>query len=160
MKLHLVRHAKTSPNSDSGNDYDRALLPVGHLQASTLANFLKKSDIEPTFTFCSNARRTKETITEIVKKLNLGKITYSDDLYLCNNDTYLQMIWKQAHSKDLMFIGHNDGISSFASYITDELINMQTCAYICIEFNLDSWQEVSKGSGKIIEQYRPSLSHL
>ncbi len=160
MRLHLVRHAKTSSISISGKDFDRKLIPNGHLQASELAIFLKEAAIKPRFTFCSNAQRTKETLNAIVKKNDLGKIAYTDDLYLCDSTTFLNLINALLHSEELMIIGHNDGISTFASYLTDEVINMQTCSYLCIEFNLDSWQEISKGTGTIIKQYRPSLSHL
>lgn len=157
MKIHLIRHAKTAPSSISGNDFDRRLLTKGIVQANVLASFLKTKTIHPQLTLCSEATRTKETLLILQHSINLGEIIFSSELYLCDRETYLKDIWKLKKCKELVIIGHNDGISAFASYLCDESLNMRTCEYYCIEFETENWNEISIGTGKVIDHFHPSV---
>lgn len=157
MKIHLIRHAKTAQSVTSGLDFDRKLLPKGIVQANILGYYLKEHKIKPAFTFCSASIRTKETLSIIQNSVELGIVSFPKELYLSERDVYLKKIWELKHGKDLMIVGHNDGISAFATYLTDEPIRMSTCDYLCIEFDSNSWQEVSKGMGKITDQFRPMV---
>lgn len=157
MKLHLIRHAKTDPTSTTGKDFDRKLLTKGIIQANVLGCHLKEKLVRPFETFCSSAIRTKETLTILQSILDLGKIHLLDDLYLSDREMYLKTIWELKHVKDVLFIGHNDGISEFASYLLDEDLSMKTSGYLCIEFSAKSWEEVSQGTGKLLSEYRPAV---
>lgn len=157
MKIHLIRHAKTDPTSPTGKDIDRKLLPKGIVQANVLAYYLKDHAIQPEITWCSNATRTRETLSIIHNQLELGKISFHNDLYLADREVYLKKIWDLNHGKELLIVGHNDGISSFVNYLTDENISMKTGEYICIDFTADTWQQASRGTGKITAAFRPSV---
>lgn len=157
MKLHLIRHAKTDPTSPSGKDFDRKLLPKGIIQSNVLGYHLKENSFKPYTTYCSSAIRTKETLSILQSILDLGKIQLLDDLYLSDRETYLKIIWELKHNKDLCFVGHNDGISEFASYLIDKELTMKTGGYLCIEFTGDSWEEVSRGTGQLINDFRPTV---
>lgn len=157
MRLHLVRHAKTDPSSDTGRDFDRKLLPKGIIQSNSLAHHLIYQKIEPEIVYCSDATRTKETASILAQAVPLKKITYNSELYLADRETLLQLIWGLKHGKELMIIGHNDGLSDLATYLTDELVHMKTCGYLCIEFPFELWRETSRGTGKIIDSFRPSV---
>lgn len=155
MKLHLIRHAKTDPTSISGKDFDRKLLPKGIIQANVLGYYLTAKLVRPFETFCSSAIRTKETLTILQSILDLGKIHLLDDLYLSDREVYLKTLWELKHDKDILFIGHNDGISEFASYLLDEDLSMKTSGYLCIEFTAKGWEEVSRGTGQLLSEFRP-----
>lgn len=157
MKLHLIRHAKTEPFAASGKDFDRALLPKGVVQSNALGVYLEIHLTETVEVFCSSAKRTRQTFAILDNYLKVSKKTYLDDLYLCDREQFLALIWKLNHKNDLVIIGHNDGISQFASYLTDEYIHMKTSAYVCLEFKLDSWKEVSMGTATLLAHYRPQV---
>ena len=157
MKLHLIRHAKTDTISPSGKDFDRKLLLKGIIQTNVLGYHLMVHAFRPNTTYCSTAVRTKETLKILQSILELGKVQLLDDLYLCDREMYLKIIWELKHNKDLCFIGHNDGISEIASYLLDDEMQLKTCGYVCIEFTADSWEEVSRGSGKLINDFRPAV---
>lgn len=157
MKIHLVRHAKTDPNSQSGKDFDRRLLPKGIAQANVLSYYLAQHSIQPSYTYCSEAVRTRETLEILSYGNELGKIHLSRELYLSDRETYLKMIWELKHKKEILIVGHNDGISSLASYLLEETCFMKTCHYVCIEFDADSWKEISRGTGKLTAEFRPSV---
>ena len=157
MKIHLIRHAKTTQTDQFENDIKRKLLPKGIIQANVLGNYLQSKNIQAELTWCSTANRTKETLSILHHSIDLGKIIFSSDLYLCENDTYLKKVWELKTVNELFIIGHNDGISSFASYVTNEHISLKPCEYCCIEFNIDSWDELSKGNGRTIDRFLPSV---
>jgi phosphohistidine phosphatase len=157
MKIHLVRHAKTDPNSQSGKDFDRKLLPKGVAQANVLSYHFTKNNIEPDYTYCSDAVRTRETLEILSYGNDLGKIRHMHELYLSDRETYLKLIWELKHKKDILIVGHNDGISSLASYLLEETCFMKTCQYVCIEFDADSWKEISRGMGRLTAEFRPSV---
>ena len=158
MKLHLLRHGKTHQQSDSGKDFDRKLNEKGLAQCELLGEYFAKKEIYCE-TWCSSARRTRETFSNVSKKINLKKVVMRDDFYLCSRETLLDALWERTGDDDLLIIGHNFGISDLATYLTDTRIELRTGGYICIEFTDFRWQELSRGLGVIADQYRPMI-HL
>ena len=155
MKLHLLRHAKTNQDSPSGEDFDRELLPKGVRQAKEMANYLSKlTNIE---VHCSSAARTRKTLDLIKEKANFNEITYSRKLYLSSRMELLDYITGLTTSADLLVIGHNNGISDFARYLTNRNISFKTCGYACLEINIDTWAELSKDQATLLDSYRPDL---
>lgn len=156
MKLHLLRHAKTDPNSKTGKDFDRCILPKGIAQSQKLAEHFQENvpDID---VWCSEATRTRETLNIIQEKRSFTHVKYSRDYYLASREKLLNSLWLRPGNDDLLIVGHNYGISDLATYLADEYIELRTGGYICIEFDGFSWQEISKGLGIITEQYRPKV---
>lgn len=157
MKLHLLRHAKTEVNSVSGKDFDRALMNKGIIQANLMGQYLRNRSIKNHDTYCSDAMRTRQTLTIISQLIDCKKINFKNELYLADREILLALLWRIKHKKDLLIIGHNDGLSQFASYLTDLPVHLKTCGYLCIEFQADSWKETSMGTGTIVDDYRPQV---
>jgi phosphohistidine phosphatase len=155
MKIHLLRHAKTEQLSTSGKDFDRKLKERGVLQSKEMAQFLSSNEIHDLETWCSTARRTRQTLTYLTDTLKPSKLEFMDDLYLCEQETFLKKLWDLNRENDLFIIGHNDGLSDLASYFADEMIHLSTCEYICFSFSADSWAELSRGTGIIVNRFRP-----
>lgn len=154
MQLHLIRHGKTRQDSETGNDFDRQLLPKGMKQSLMLGQNLT---FDPkTIVYCSSAKRTQETFGFFNQGQQLENVTLNKDLYLCSKDVMLDMIWNTTSNEDVLIVGHNFGISQLASYFTDEFIEMRTGEYIQITFDADHWNETSQGLGEITHRYRPS----
>lgn len=155
MRLHLIRHAKTNQASPTGDDFDRQLLPRGKRQCATLYKFLSKKEWDVPTILCSGAKRTRETYAGIENAFITKRLRYDDQWYLCSYKTWLSTLWKEKRAKDIILIGHNFGISDLVNYLTEEEIVLGTSEYLCMEFEGDSWMEISKGMGKIIERFRP-----
>lgn len=156
MKLHILRHAKTDDHSISGSDIDRELLPEGVEQSVALRSYFNSiTDIETVW--CSDAKRTRQTAEIILDGIHPDP-DFELDLYLASKQALLQKIWSSNLSGDLLIIGHNFGISDLASYLTNERIELATADYVCIEFDCESWQEISVGTGTIVDHYRPRAS--
>lgn len=156
LHLHLIRHAKSVINSNSGKDIDRKLDPKGLRQIQNLNDYLKKSKIQVSETYVSSAKRTRETYKGI-KEIETGKVFFRSDLYLASQKEMHQLITGlNDNNKSVMIIGHNGGISELASFYVGDLIQLPTCAYMHIEFDLDSWELVSSETGRLVDHYFPS----
>lgn len=151
MKLYLLRHAKTNQDSPTGRDFDRALLPKGIAQCALMREHL--AGIKNIHVLCSGAKRTRQTLDQI--RLLEPEIEFNDELYLCGKDVILQSIWNCPSKKDLMIVGHNYGISDAAEYLLEDYIEMRTCELLVFEFDISSWEEVSRGLGTLVDRYRP-----
>jgi phosphohistidine phosphatase len=158
MKLYLLRHAKTDPNSKTGNDFDRRLLPRGKSQSLLMADNFLNQNITPEKILCSTAKRTQETFKYTLDSSKKLPVVFLDELYLCNAATYLNYICKETTIKELLIIGHNEGISTLASYLTEESIHLKTCELVVLEFQVDEWAGVSAGTANVTHRYRPETN--
>jgi phosphohistidine phosphatase len=157
MILHLLRHAKTEVHSKSGKDIDRSLMLKGIIQSNMMGSFFQQSGLEFPVIHCSVSTRTKQTLEIVSSFVHPEKIKFSDQLYLADRESILDLIWSQENNGDLLIIGHNDGLSELASYLTGENIHLKTCGYIAISFDSDSWKEISHGLGSVKTIFRPKV---
>jgi phosphohistidine phosphatase len=156
MKLHLLRHAKTSTASTSGKDFDRELSTKGVAQGNLMGAYLKQTAGIKTV-LCSSAARTRQTLDIVTYHKQLSSVGHLKELYLASRDQMLEILWKQIGDNDILLVGHNFGISDLATYLTDTRIELRTSEYVCIEFEGLTWQEISRATGTITAQYRPRV---
>ncbi len=158
MRLHILRHAKTDPISISGKDFDRELLKKGLLQSEKMGEFFRSKSFDPSHIFCSSAVRARQTITAIQKENSFdAKIVYLNEFYLCDKDVLLKFLWEQNHGDDILIVGHNNGLSDFAGYLLDDFIDLKTCEFLSLSFDVSCWKETSKGLAIIQEHFHPSV---
>ncbi len=157
MKIHLLRHAKTEKFSSSGKDFDRKLMEKGIRQSSEMFKFLESKSFENTNLYYSSAQRTKETFDLICSRFKFNKVYFHKDLYLVGLEDLLQIIWDLKSKNDIFIIGHNEGLSELASYLSGSFIHLKTCGYLQLEFDCESSEEISKDCGIIRESYRPEV---
>lgn len=157
MNLYLIRHAKTEKTATSGNDFDRKLAEKGHLQAEKLNEFIAKFDFSNVDIWCSDAKRTKQTLSYIDTHFPSTNIEFKNELYLASSAEIKELIWNTESDKDLLIIGHNEGISDIASYFLGEDIHLKTATIIQISFEAKSRQEWSADLGRIQTIFRPQV---
>ena len=155
MIIHLIRHGKTNQVSPSGRDYDRELLPKGRLQSEDLGTYLSLPST--CIVYCSSSVRTLQTFELINRSQQLKSVSFHEDLYLCSREHLLRFINGLNHSHDILFVGHNYGISDLASYLLDEAIEMRTGEYLSLEVDLASWKLLSRGTATLLDRYRPRV---
>ena len=155
LQLNLIRHAKTEPQSKSGRDFDRELLPKGRKQAELLAAFLQENDIKLGNVFCSTAARTKETAAFITKTIACH-VEFFEELYLASHSELKQFIENQK-GDTITIIGHNEGISELATLLNGELLLLQTAGIIQLQFELDEWAAIGQDTGIIAARFRPEV---
>jgi phosphohistidine phosphatase len=157
MKIHLLRHAKTNQTSPTGNDFDRELLPKGFQQCMLLKCYLSDKIEKDCLIFVSSSERTKQTASLILNQLSLSNTNYLKELYLMDGIKMLAFVNQLNTPKDICIIGHNEGISEFASYIIDEQITLKTGGYVCVKIPFSTSSFLSKSTGSVIDFYRPDV---
>lgn len=155
LKLMLLRHAKTEKKSDTGLDFDRPLAPKGQHQAQSMSAHLSKLNLTETAILCSDAKRTRETFDFILHGNEISVLTFDHALYLANRQELLSILSKQHDNSPILLIGHNDGLSDLASYLTDTYLHLDTCTLLTMDVHLDEWQALSAGTCTIAEVFRP-----
>jgi phosphohistidine phosphatase len=150
--LYLVRHAKSSWNDPSMLDYERPLDDRGNSDKKTMAIRLKEKEIRIDYLLSSSAKRTTQTTYGLLKELTLDsqQVEFTKALYHASASDMLNEINKVSDmGSNLMLVGHNPGISNLCDYLCDYLTDFPTLGIAKIVFNLESWQEISRGSGTL-----------
>jgi phosphohistidine phosphatase len=154
MKLHLLRHAKTNPNSTSGLDFDRELLPRGYEQLQEFKAFYANHPFQVGQILCSSAVRTRQTLEEITGLFPGVAVTFIDELYLASSGEMLQIINQLQCAEDLLVIGHNEGISVLGFELTNDILLLKTAGYAGIAFAFEHSGYISKRTGTTLETFR------
>ncbi|MDG1350645.1 MAG: histidine phosphatase family protein [Crocinitomicaceae bacterium] len=154
MRLYLLRHADAS--SSSKGDFQRELSKKGIAQCKALSGFLSPKIKEDAVTIHSSAsQRTRQTHSYVFDTLNT---TFHQTLYLATAQDLLQFICGLNTTRNIILLGHNNGLSNFASYLTGISVGMQTASCLALEFSCEQSNMISKGTAEIITFYRCQIS--
>lgn len=157
LQLFLLRHGKATKYQDDISDYSRALNKQGTAQVNQLGYILKEKGIKMDHILASSAVRTTETAEIVNHFLNCQSIQFDKSLYLADYDTILKMINRCGKGSSMLYVGHNNGISDIATYLTKIPILMSTSQLIEIEFNFDDWRMISAAAGSIKLNIKPDV---
>ncbi len=157
MNIHLIRHAKSNHLSDSGVDFDRALSNKGIHQCQLLKNYLSQYPEILKNIYCSSSNRTKSTLNLLFNDKQFEKLIYSDELYLATAEFLFEFIISLNSIEDITIIGHNEGLSYLATYLTGQTMLLQTSSLVSIVFDIPNSSWISKETGVIMNQYSPQI---
>ncbi|MGF1678315.1 MAG: histidine phosphatase family protein [Candidatus Methylacidiphilales bacterium] len=156
-RLILIRHAKSSWDSPTLDDYDRPLNERGRIEApamaSRIARKLNEWNASAPHMECSSARRAADTAECIASAINPSPpIQWNRNLYLCEPETWLDIIhqWPQ-HADYGISVGHNPGITHTVGLLSNTTIDtIPTAAFAVMEFTCTAWGELTWGQGHLI----------
>lgn len=164
--LYLLRHAKSSWEDESLDDFDRPLARRGIDAAPRMAEHMKREGWIPDAVLCSAARRAVETLELIAPVLGLDAAARIEhDLYLADPDAMLDRIRGQPdEAASILLIGHNPGQEILAKMLCGDgrkkaikrlKKKYPTGALAVITFKADSWLQVAEGTGFLEAFVRP-----
>lgn len=149
--LFLIRHAKSSWKNAGLTDFERPLNSRGKKDAPFMGKVLKKRNVTPDLIFVSPAKRAFKTAKLIAKEIEYpqSKIIVDKAIYEGSVYQILELIQRIDDSNNIVFlIGHNPDFTSLANYLSNySVTNIPTCGIFCIDFEINSWQQISEGSG-------------
>lgn len=152
--LHIVRHAKSSWDDSTLDDFDRPLNDRGNRDAPRMAKRLKESGIHPDLLLTSPAKRALTTCLMMAKVLMIPpeNIKQEERLYHADEDQILAILKKvNDHCSSVMVFGHNPGLTEFVNQLMNESIfNIPTCGVAACELKIKSWSELDWGTGKML----------
>jgi phosphohistidine phosphatase len=149
----LVRHAKSDWSIPGQKDFDRELNPRGTNDAPRMGRKLYELDVKPDLIISSPAARALNTAHFIAEQLRYDteKIILNEHVYEASVRSLLSVINDiQDDYHRVMIVGHNPTFTYIAEHLTKKNIdNIPTCGVVSIEFQIDSWKEVSGDMGTL-----------
>lgn len=151
--LFLVRHAKSDWSNPGQKDFDRELNSRGVSDAPRMGRKLYELGVKPELVISSPAARATLTAEYISEQLHYDseKILLNEEVYEASVRSLLAVINAiPDHYNNVLMVGHNPAFTYIAESLTKQPIdNIPTCGIVHIEFNIDSWMEVSGGTGNL-----------
>ncbi|MEJ8841380.1 histidine phosphatase family protein [Lacibacter sp. H375] len=146
--LFLIRHAKSSWDNPTQNDFDRPLNARGLKDAPVMAKRLLDRKIKIDAFISSPAIRAKQTCSLFMKtfKVDEAAMHLQSQLYLAAPDVFMQTIINiPAAISTAAIFSHNEGITEFANTLTSTSIdNMPTSSVFAVKAEIDNWKDFAK----------------
>ncbi len=156
--LLLMRHAKSSWDDPTLQDFDRPLNPRGRRDAPRMGQFLKENAMTPDRVVTSTAVRAQATAKIVAAECSLGdRVTAVTDLYHAGIDDWQEMVQALAPDWDcVLCVGHNPGIEEYIGTITSQYIRMPTAAIAHLSCEVEDWETFADGvSVELHQVWRP-----
>lgn len=152
-RLFIVRHAKSSWDFPELHDSDRPLNKRGKRNAPEMGQRLAQRQIMPEGMITSPAKRAADTAKLIAKEISftLKNIQKEPLFYFASISEMIAVLQGAPNDiETLMVFGHNPGLTDLANFLSGaDIYNIPTCGIVEIEFNISSWNEIEKKSGKL-----------
>ncbi|SRR5260221_8793848 len=161
--LLLIRHAKSSWDIGSLNDFERPLNERGKKDAPEMAKRLLDKKIKIDAFVSSPAKRAKKTAELFCSSYNKKEndIIFISALYHASVPTFYETIETLDDSYNTVAIfSHNPGITAFVNELTAsvDIDNMPTCGIFAININTEKWKAFRKSAKEFLFFDYPKLS--
>lgn len=160
--LLIVRHAKSSWDVGTLNDFERPLNDRGKKDAPQMAKRLLDRNI-PIDAFVSSpakrAKKTAELFCETYGKKE-DSIFYVTMLYHAGGDVLNDVVTQLDDTFDTVAIfSHNPGITAFVNTLNPEvqIDNMPTCGVFAVRLPIAKWAEFNKAKREFLFFDYPKL---
>jgi phosphohistidine phosphatase len=152
-RLILIRHSKSSWKDLSLTDFNRPLNGRGKFDGPLMADYLKSKINKIDYLHSSSSVRTFETSKYFINQIEFEKVEYDDSLYHCSATSILNMISSYSDNyQSVMIIAHNPGLTNLINNITNiSLDNLPTTGLAEIEFNINSWSDISYDNSNLVD---------
>jgi phosphohistidine phosphatase len=147
-RLTLLRHAKSSWDDATLDDFDRPLAPRGRRSAPEMGRRLKSRGEVPDLVVSSPAKRAITTARMACREMSYPE----PGLYHASAGRIFEIVGSlETLAQHLMIVGHNPGFTDFANALADARIdNLVTAGVFVVEFDLEYWTELESGAGRFV----------
>ena len=153
--LLIIRHAKSSWDITTLNDFDRPLNERGKKDAPVMAQHLidKKINIDAFVT--SPAKRAKKTAEFFCTVYNKNKedIILISALYHALSEHFYTIVEQLKDDfKTVAIFSHNPGITEFVNELVENVLidNMPTCGIFAVQINSAKWKDFKKAKKELL----------
>ena len=147
----LLRHAKSDWGDQSLRDFDRPLADRGKRDAPRIGKAIKKRGWTADLIISSPAVRARQTIEDVATSAGLApSIQFEDSMYGASAGELMKLIRRLPDSSDsVLLVGHNPTFEQVLARLTGAAEHMPTTALARIEFQVEHWEDVDDGQGKL-----------
>jgi phosphohistidine phosphatase len=148
--LLIIRHAKSSWDNITQQDFDRPLNDRGTRDAPVMAKRLLKRDIEIDAFVSSPANRALSTATYFAETYEKKQkhIIQVETLYHAEVTTFYKVVSElEDDLKTVAIFSHNPGITEFVNSLTTSRIdNMPTCGIFAVKADIKKWKDFASAT--------------
>ena len=157
--LLLFRHGKSDWDADYSDDHARPLAARGQKGARKMGRFVTTARATPDRAIVSSAVRTRETLAIAAEAgAWTGPARVTDAIYDARPEDVLREIQAEdADAATLVVVGHEPSMSGLVALLTGARAEMKTAAVACIELDVDSWEAVRPGAGRLAWLVTPGV---
>ena len=150
--LLLLRHAKSSWDNPSQNDFDRPLADRGERDAPRMGRALKERGPAPDLIVSSPAVRARQTVEAVINAAGFtAPLQFDQSIYDASLPDLMSVIRSLPDSSStVLMVGHNPGFEGLVYRLSGASERMPTAGLAAIEFPVDRWQDVEDGQGKLL----------
>jgi phosphohistidine phosphatase len=165
-RVFLLRHAKSSWDDVSVDDFDRPLNGRGRRNAKAMAGYFKQAGIHPAEVLCSAALRTVQTLELLEQALPGASVSIEADLYEANKGDLLARLRRlDDRLNSVLVIGHNPGVGRLAQGLAGGQGDHKALAHLgekyptgtlaVLETEIARWGELEDGACRLTAFVRP-----
>ncbi len=161
LRLLLLRHAKSQWGSPDLADADRPLNERGERDAPEMGRRLAAAGLVPARVLCSPAVRAETTARLVLAQMAPAQpeLVLEKGIYDASPARLLDILTAQPDAvTPLMLVGHNPGLTELANRLGRDLHidNIPTCGVVCLDFEIESWRQLTPYLGRLVLFDRPS----
>jgi len=166
-RVSLYRHAKSSWDDPTLEDFDRGLSKRGQKSAPAMGTYIGEQGLKPDLVLCSPAQRTRDTFALTFDDDDAPDLRYDERLYHASSATMLDLLRHlPLEVQNVMILGHNPGLHALAldlfsqgeSDAVEALCRkFPTCGLAVIDIELDDWRALGVGEGYLRLFMTPKL---
>lgn len=161
--LGLLRHAKSDWDDVRLRDFDRGLNNRGRKGAKLMGEHIRAHGARWDLVVASPAERVRRTLESMAFNL---PIQFEEDAYLADANTLMALLrGLQDDPAAVLLAAHNPGLQELALALVppegenglfDEVMQKYpTAAFAVFELDIENWDELEPGSGKLLHFARP-----
>jgi phosphohistidine phosphatase len=157
--LLILRHAKTQSDAPAG-DHARELTERGHRNAAAMGAYIHSLIGTPDAIITSDATRALQTAEIVAAAVALtAPLTVEPRIYNAGLEILLALVRSILDEVDTaLIIGHNPGFEELAEALAgnhDQGVRLPTAGLAVLEFNVERWDAVREGTGRLREVATP-----
>jgi phosphohistidine phosphatase len=148
--LMLLRHAKSSWDNASLDDFERPLNDRGRKAAATVGKYLADRNASIDLIISSPAVRTRETIERSNLESIAAETRFDQRIYEASSARLMEVVSQiDEDRKAVLLVGHNPGMEELLLLLTGIEERMQTAALATIVLDVKRWDRVAPGKGTL-----------
>lgn len=155
--LFILRHAKSSWDHPGLADSERPLNERGRRDAPRMGRLLRERGPRPDAILCSTAERTRQTAALFAAAAGLDAAPrYDERIYEASAGRLIDVLSEVGReAESVLLIGHNPGVEKLIEVLTGESARMTTAALARVALDIDAWDKIGVGSGRLDWVVRP-----
>jgi phosphohistidine phosphatase SixA len=116
-ELILLRHAHAEAAMPGLDDIDRPLSRQGLAEAEAAGRWLQAEGLVPDLVLCSPARRTRETLEQVLQVVGYVDQRQEARIYEATPGTLMQVADEHREVGRVLLLGHNPGLEQMAALL-------------------------------------------